>query len=99
MSSENIVISFRGAPSPSPSHSAGWNQNEKQRNWVFATSSKFLIPKSLQLDVANLRYFKSNLTEIIVRNIYGLHHQVPEIQGSENQSLCLRINSFKFAEN
>ena len=29
-----------------------------QRNWVFATNSNFLIPISMQPDVANLWYFK-----------------------------------------
>jgi len=29
-----------------------------QRNWVFATNSDFLIPKTLQPNVADLKYFK-----------------------------------------
>ena len=28
-----------------------------ERNWVFATDSDFLIPRSLQLNAENLRYF------------------------------------------
>ena len=51
----------------------------------------------MQLDIANLWYFKLrlfNLTEIIVWNIYGLHHQVAKILGLEKQNLCQRINFF-----
>ena len=48
-----------------------------QRNWVYATSSNFLIPLSLQLDGVSLLYIKLrlfNLTEFIVWNIKGLHY-------------------------
>ena len=43
-----------------------------QRNWVFATNSNFLIPKSVQPNSVNLRYFKLRFfdpTEFIVWNI------------------------------
>ena len=43
-----------------------------QRNWVFATHSSFIIPKTLQSDSVNLWYFKLRLfylPEFIVWNI------------------------------
>ena len=49
----------------------------KQRNWVFAPNSNFLIPISLQNDCVNLWYFKLRLidqTECIAWNIKGLRH-------------------------
>ena len=67
-------------------------------NWVFATNSNLLIPISLQPDVVNLWYFKLrlfDLTEFIVWNIKGLHHQFAKILGSEDLSLWQKLNSFK----
>ena len=43
----------------------------QQRNWVFSTSSEFIIPISLEPNVVNLWYFKLilfDLTEFIVWN-------------------------------
>ena len=36
----------------------------KERNWVFATNSEFIIPISLEFNVANLWYFKLTLFDI-----------------------------------
>ena len=56
--------------------------NLKQRKWVFATSTDFLILIYLQPNVVDLRYFKLRilLDQIIwVWNIKYLHHQVIKI--------------------
>ena len=43
-----------------------------ERNWVFATTSDFLIPIFLQSNIVDLRYFKLN--------IKALHHQIIRLQ-------------------
>ena len=51
-----IKYNFSGAKEAN-SYNLGWFQG-KQRNWVFATKSDFLLPRSLQPNVVDLRYFK-----------------------------------------
>jgi len=68
------------------------------RKLSFCHNFKFSIPISLKLKGVNLWFFKlrlSNLTEIIVWNIKGLHHQVEKIKGLENMSLWQRLNFLK----
>ena len=70
-------------------------QESDERNWVFATNSKFLIPISFHLGCLNLWYFifkLFDLAELIVWNIFGLRHWVAKIYGLENQSLWQRLN-------
>ena len=57
-----------------------------KRNWVFATNSEFITPISLELNVANLWYFRLtlfDLIEFIAWNIKGLQHQVYKIRKFE----------------
>ena len=76
-----------------------WNLIIKQRNWVFATNSDFLITLSLEPNVADLRYFKLlillNLI-IWVWNIKGLQHRVLKILRIKYLILFKRLNSFVF---
>ena len=68
-----------------------------QRNWVFATNSNFLIPKSLQPGGVDLWYFKLwlfDLPKTKVWNFKGLRNRVVNINESENQNLWPRLNSF-----
>jgi len=55
-----------------------------QMNWVFATTSDFLIPKYFQPNIVDLRYFKLwiMLDQIIqVWNIKGLNLPVAVVKG------------------
>ena len=69
----------------------------RQRNWVFATNSDFLITITLEPNVADLRYFKLwiLLDQIIwVWNIKGLQHRVLIILRFKYLILFQRLNSF-----
>jgi len=69
----------------------------KQRNWVFATNSDFLITISLEPNVADLIYFKLwiLLDQIIwVWNIKGLQLRVLKISRFKYLILFRRLNSF-----
>ena len=78
----------------------------KNRNWVSATNSNFLIPKSLQPNGVHTWFFKPRLssrhrlfdrvssrhrlfdpTELIVWNIWGVRHWVPQIYGLNKPKL------------
>ena len=69
---------------------------ESERNWVIATNSVFVKPKSLQPYDVNLWYFKLTLFDLrsfIVWNIKGLRHWVATILKLENQSLWQKLES------
>ena len=73
------------------------NDNFRQRNWVFATNSDFLITISLEPNVTDLRYFKLwiLLNQIIrVWNIKGLQHRFLKILGLKYLISLQRLNSF-----
>ena len=64
-----------------------------ENNWVFATNSEFIIPISLEPNVANLWYFKLilfYLAEFIAWNVVWsliIRHWNPKILGLEKHSL------------
>ena len=73
------------------------NENFRQRNWVFATNSDFLITISLEPNVTDLRYFKLWIlwNQIIrVWNIKGLQHRFLKILGLKYLISLQRLNSF-----
>ena len=70
----------------------------RQWKWVFVTNSDFIITKSLEPNVTDLRYFKLwiLLNQIIgVWNIKGLQHRVLKILGFKYLILLHRLNSFR----
>ena len=69
----------------------------KEKNWVVATNSDFLITISLEPNVTDLRYFKLwILLDLIiwVWNIKGLQHRVLKILTFKYLILFQRLNSF-----
>jgi len=73
-------------------------KESKERNWVFATKSDFLIPIPLQPRVVDqdilyspfckIKLFKFEISKVV-------NHQVSKIQGFENLSLWQKFSSFQ----